>query len=85
MNLRELLLQLAGENEESLKLDELISRNIERITVRRNFSNGIELITDQQDSIDDIIKKIDNLLLENNYESYDIVKKEGPIIEIRIN
>jgi len=83
MTLKDLLLQFAGENEQSLKLDEVISNNIENICVYKNFNNGIELLI-TQGNIDEIIKKIDVLLIESNYDSYDITKVNENIIRIEL-
>lgn len=84
MDLRELLLQFAGENEASLKLDELISLNVLNVSVCRDFNNGIELLVNNPLIAESIVKKIDKLLIKNNYESYDIIIKEPDIIRIEL-
>jgi len=84
MDLRELLLQFAGENEASLKLDELISLNVLNVSVHSDFNNGIELLVDNPLITESIVKKIDELLIKNNYESYDITIKEPDIIRIEL-
>ena len=84
MDLRELLLQFAGENEESLKLDELISSNIENVSICKDFNNGVELVVTEQKDIDKIIKNIDTLLLKNKYDSYEITKEGSDIIKVEL-
>ena len=46
MNLRELLLQFAGENEESLQLDELLANNIKGIEIEKDIANGVRILVE---------------------------------------
>jgi hypothetical protein len=81
MNLRELLLQFAGENNESLKLEDLITKNIEDVDIIKGFSNGVELYCEKD--VNETIKDIDILLIENNYDFFEI-SKDKDIVRIEL-
>jgi hypothetical protein len=72
MNLRELLLQFAGENEESLQLDELITNNINGVEVERDVGNGVKILVKNPINIEKIKVAIKNLLEKAGYEEYSI-------------
>jgi hypothetical protein len=72
MNLRELLLQFAGENEESLQLDELITNNINGVEVERDVGNGVKILVKNPIHIEKIKVAIKNLLEKAGYEEYSI-------------
>lgn len=83
MNLRELLLQFAGENEESLKLDELLSNNIKGIKIEKDISNGVKILIEDSSHIRQIKQSIFNLLEKAGYEDFRITpQSEGTIQHI---
>lgn len=84
MTLKDLLLQFAGENESSLKLDELIFSNIEKISIQKDFNNGVEVLINDDVNADEIVSKIDKLLIKNKYNSYEITKIDENIIRIEL-
>ena len=84
MNLRDLLLQFAGENERSLNLSELLYSNIDEIEDQKVLNSGVELYLNECVS-EDIINTIDNLLLKEGYDTYDIIKINDNILKVEIN
>jgi len=83
MNLRELLLQFAGENEESLRIDELLSNEIEGIEVENDISNGVKILVEDPRKLEEIKELIKKVLEDAGYDEYSITpQSEGEIQHI---
>lgn len=81
MNLRELLLQFMGENEESLQLDELLANNINGIEIEKDIANGVKILVEDPSRTEQIKKSIQNLLEESGYEEYSITPQSQDAIQ----
>lgn len=83
MNLRELLLQFAGENEESLQLDELLANNIKGIEIEKDIANGVRILVEDPSLVEQTKESIKTILEQAGYEEYRITpKKQGMIQHI---
>lgn len=76
MNLKELLLEFAGENEKSLRLEDLLVGQMSGIRIEEDVCNGVRLIVLEPDNIKAITKKIEKILESNSYSGYSIIQEE---------
>lgn len=72
MNLRELLLQFAGQNEQLLQLEDLITSKISSISVLEETASSIRVAPTNGREITECIKSLDELLSESGYKNYEI-------------
>lgn len=74
MNLRELLLQFAGENDVALKLDEIITSDIraDNISIVEDIGNGVRAVLLDDTKREETIESIKELLTDNGYEKFHI-------------
>lgn len=72
MNLRELLLQFAGENEESLQLDELLADYIDGINIEKDIANGVKIVLQEDSKVESVKSQIQTVLEDAGYEEYSI-------------
>lgn len=85
MNLRELLLQFAGDNEENLKLEDLLTDNISGIEIEEDLTNGVRVLVENPRKLERIKAKIKFILDKSGYEEYRIIPvSEGNIQHIII-
>lgn len=77
MNLKELLLQFAGDNERALKLEDLIVGQVAGIKIEEDTCNGIRMIVLEPDRIEAITKRISKILEDNEYQGYSITEEEN--------
>jgi len=81
MNLRELLLQFAGENEESLQLDELLANNVHGIEIEKDIANGVKILVEDPAQIEQVKQEIKKLLEQAGYEEYRITPQSQGAIQ----
>lgn len=80
MNLKELLLQFAGESAAAIKIDELLSDNVAGIEIEVDIANGVKILVEDPDKLDEVKKDIARVLDEAGYEEYSIYpQSQGPI------
>jgi hypothetical protein len=74
MNLRELLLQFAGENDVALKLDEIITSDIraDNISIVEDIGNGVRAVLLDDTKREETVESIKELLTDNGYEKFHI-------------
>lgn len=85
MNLKELLLQLAGESSENLKLDELLTNKVKGIEVDEELDGGLRLLVKKPSDLEEIKESIQNTLEKNGYDQYTIEpEREGQIWHILV-
>lgn len=74
MNLRELLLQFAGENDVALKLDEIITSDTraDNISIIEDIGNGVRAVLLDDTKREETIESIKELLTDNGYEKFHI-------------
>lgn len=77
MNLKELLLEFAGENEQSLKLEDLLIGQVSDIRIEEDVCNGIRIAVLDESRVESITNRIKQLLDDNNYDSYSIVQEDN--------
>lgn len=81
MNLRELLLEFAGENDRVLKLEDFISSTASNVTVLDTTSNTIRLAVTDKKEIKEHIEEITELLNNSEFQSdYEIVEESKNIV-----
>jgi hypothetical protein len=86
MDLRELLLQFAGENGETLRLDELLSSSVIGIEVVEDLDGAVRLLVENPKMLEEIKDRIVEVLDKNGYEKYTITPmKNGPDWSILVN
>jgi uncharacterized membrane protein len=80
MNLRELLLQFAGENEESFRIDELLSNKIDGIEIEKDITGSVKVLIENPFKLQEIKKSIQKVLDDAGYEDYSITpQSEGEV------
>lgn len=85
MNLRELLLQFAGENGESLQLDDLLTTKVRGIEVEEELDSGLRVLVKNPVDLEETKDRIQNVLEQNGYSEYTITpEKDGPVWHIII-
>lgn len=77
MNLKELLLEFAGENEKSLTLEDLLVGQVDGIKIEEDVCNGVRVIVLAEDNIDSIVSKIKKILELNSYSGYSVIQETG--------
>jgi 5,10-methylenetetrahydrofolate reductase len=81
MNLRELLLQFAGQNEKALRADELIESSIRDVQYLSEENEAIHfLVINEEKYINEIVSQIDDLLITNEFDNYNITVNNKEII-----
>lgn len=78
MNLRELLLQFAGENDISLKVEDIVMANSENIYIMEEIPNGVKAGVIEDSILEETKEKIKNALISNGYEP-DIYLKDSEL------
>lgn len=78
MNLRELLLEFAGQNEQLLKLEEIITSKISEISVIEETASTIRVAPTED--INECVKKLIEVLDESGYEDYEIREENENIV-----
>jgi hypothetical protein len=68
MNLRELLLQFAGENDISLKVENIVTTSTNNIYVLDEISNGVKVGLLDNNRLEETKKVITEKLVENGYK-----------------
>jgi hypothetical protein len=85
MNLRELLIQFSGINDDSLKLDELLSDRVKGIKVEETMEGSVKLLLNNPKDLEEVKERIENILEQNGYFEYSIEPlKEGLIYHILV-
>jgi hypothetical protein len=85
MNLRELLLQFAGNSGEVIKLDELLMDKVKGIEVEEEIESGVRLLLNNPADLDEVKERIEDVLEQNGYIEYSIKpEKDGPVYHILV-
>ncbi len=77
MNLKELLLQFAGDNERSLRLEDILVGHVKGVKIEEDVCNGIRMIVFEPERIEEITERVQKLLEHNNYDGYSITEEES--------
>ena len=83
MDLRELLLQFAGENDRALHLEDTLINSIEGISIDSEIANRVKVVVKNPKDREKIKEDIQKILEKNGYEEYSITPvHEGEICSI---
>lgn len=85
MNLRELLIQFSGANDDSLKLDELLTNRVRGIEVEETIEDGVKILLNNPKDLEEIKERIEDVLEQEGYTEYSInPEKDGIIYHILV-
>jgi hypothetical protein len=72
MDLRELLLEFAGESGKSMELDELLTEKVRGVEVVEEINGGVRVLVKNPKYLEEIKDRIQEVLEKNGYKEYNI-------------
>ena len=85
MNLRELLLQFAGENDKTLQLEDFLLDEVSGIDVESEVGSKVKVLVCNPSQKDTIMERIKSVLEKHGYEEYTITPIfEGEVCSITV-
>lgn len=85
MNLKELLLQFAGESGESLELEDLLTAKVKGIEVEEELDDAVRALVKEPSQLEEIKERIQNVLEQAGYDKYNIQpERDGEVWHILI-